>query len=80
MDDYRQALFGWYAAIQHAHTCAVRAARWSADAQLPDPRRPETFTDRMTGTRRGQNNSAVQDTEPATQGALRDVGVGREQL
>ncbi|MFD0042446.1 helix-turn-helix domain-containing protein [Streptomyces anulatus] len=73
VDDYRQALFGWYAAIQHAHACVVRAARWFADAQLSDARRPETFTDWMTGTRRRHGNSAVQETEPATQEALREI-------
>ncbi|MEU6988521.1 hypothetical protein ABZ946_34765 [Streptomyces sp. NPDC046324] len=72
VDDYRQALFGWYAVIQHAHACVVRAARWFADAQLSDARRPETFTDWMTGTRRRHNSSAVQDTEPATE-ALREI-------
>ena len=72
VDDYRQALFGWYAAIQHAHACVVRAARWFADAQLSDPRRPETFTDWMTGTWHRHNNSAAQNTEPATE-ALREV-------
>ncbi|MCT2588369.1 helix-turn-helix domain-containing protein [Streptomyces sp. N2-109] len=73
VEDYRQALFGWYAVIQHAHACVVRAARWFADAQLSDPRRPEAFTDWMTGTRRRHSNSAVQETEPATQEALREI-------
>ncbi|MFI0232628.1 helix-turn-helix domain-containing protein [Streptomyces sp. NPDC017086] len=44
VDDYREALFGWYAVIQHAHACVVRAARWFEDSELPDPRRPQTFT------------------------------------
>ncbi|WP_239144467.1 hypothetical protein [Streptomyces sp. SID14515] len=73
MDDYRQALFGWYAVIQHAHACVMRAALWFADAQLSDPRRPEAFTDWMTGAGRRHSNSAVQETEPATQGALREI-------
>ncbi|MFF1459682.1 helix-turn-helix domain-containing protein [Streptomyces sp. NPDC058330] len=62
VDDYRQALFGWYAVIQHAHACVVRAARWFADTQPSDPRRPELFTDWMAGIRR-RHSSAVQETE-----------------
>ncbi|MGA4996400.1 helix-turn-helix domain-containing protein [Streptomyces arboris] len=73
VDDYRQALFGWYAAIQHAHACVVRAARWFADAQLSDARRPEAFTDWMTGTGRRHSTSAVQGTEPAPRGALWEI-------
>ncbi|MGW6202523.1 helix-turn-helix domain-containing protein [Streptomyces sp. NPDC055089] len=73
VDDYRQALFGWYAAIQHAHACVARAARWFADAQPSDPRRPDTFTDWMAGTRRRHNNSPARDTDPATQGALQEI-------
>lgn len=73
VDDYRQALFGWYAAIQHAHVCVVRAARWFADAQPSDPSRPEAFTDWMTGTRRRHSSSAVQEMEPTTQGALQEI-------
>ncbi|MFJ2273906.1 helix-turn-helix domain-containing protein [Streptomyces sp. NPDC087866] len=73
VDDYRQALFGWYAAIQHAHACVVRAARCFADARLPDPRQHETFTDWMTGTRRRHSDSAVQQSETAAQRALREI-------
>ncbi|MFF9541688.1 helix-turn-helix domain-containing protein [Streptomyces sp. NPDC014724] len=73
VDDYRQALFGWYAAIQHAHACVVRSARWFADAQPSDPRQPETFTDWMAGTRRRHSNSAVPETELAIQEALREI-------
>ncbi|MEU8630491.1 helix-turn-helix domain-containing protein [Streptomyces sp. NPDC048669] len=73
VDDYRQALFGWYAVIQHAHACVVRAARWFADTQPSDPRRPETFTDWMAGTRRRHSSSAVPETEPATQKALQEI-------
>ncbi|MEU9349007.1 helix-turn-helix domain-containing protein [Streptomyces sp. NPDC048278] len=72
VDDYREALFGWYAVIQHAHACVVRAVRWFADTQLPDPRRPETFTDWMTGTRR-RHGSAVRETELAAQDALQEI-------
>ncbi|MET8978977.1 helix-turn-helix domain-containing protein [Streptomyces sp. NPDC004539] len=73
VDDYRQALFGWYAAIQHAHACVVRAARWFANAQPPDSRRPEAFTDWMTGTRRRHGSGTVQETEPAAQRALQET-------
>ncbi|MFG2767420.1 helix-turn-helix domain-containing protein [Streptomyces rubiginosohelvolus] len=74
VDDYRQALFGWYAVIQHAHTCVVRAARWFADTQPSDPRRPELFTDWMAGIRRRHSSSAAQETEhPATQEALQEI-------
>uniref|UniRef100_UPI0032EABDAE hypothetical protein n=1 Tax=Streptomyces sp. HSW2009 TaxID=3142890 RepID=UPI0032EABDAE len=45
VDDYREALFGWYAAIQRAHACVVRAVRWFTHVQPSDPRRSETFTD-----------------------------------
>lgn len=73
VDDYRQALFGWYAVIQHAHT-GVRAARWFADTQPSDPRRPELFTDWMAGIRRRYSSSAAQETEhPATQEALQEI-------
>ena len=73
VDDYREALFGWYAAIQHAHASVVRAARWFANAQPPDSRRPEAFTDWMSGTRRRRSSGTVQETETATQGALQEI-------
>ncbi|MGW4561625.1 helix-turn-helix domain-containing protein [Streptomyces sp. NPDC004561] len=73
VDDYRQALFGWYAAIQHAHACVVRAARWFANAQPPETRRPEAFTDWMSGTRRRRISGTVQETEPAAQRALQEI-------
>lgn len=72
-DDYREALLGWYAAIQYAHTCVVRAVRWFVEAQPSDPRRPEAFTDWMTGTRRRHRSSAVQGAEPAAQRAVREL-------
>lgn len=55
IDDYREALSGWYAVIQHAHACVVRAAQWFGDTDLHDPRRPQTFTDWLapTGSRHG---------------------------
>jgi hypothetical protein len=71
VDDYREALFGWYAAIQHAHACVVRAARWFV-AQPCDSRRPETFTDWMSGTR-GRRSGTAEETEPAAQRALREI-------
>ncbi|MFB7575189.1 helix-turn-helix domain-containing protein [Streptomyces sp. NPDC056165] len=73
MDDYHEALFGWYAAIQHAHACVVRAARWFADVQPSDSRRPEAFTDWMSGTRRRHSTCTVQETEPAAQSALQEI-------
>ncbi|MFD9864999.1 helix-turn-helix domain-containing protein [Streptomyces alboflavus] len=73
VDDYREALFGWYAAIQHAHACVVRAARWFADAQPSDSRRPETFTDWMSGTRRRHSSGTAEEMEPAAQRALREI-------
>ncbi|MER7877419.1 helix-turn-helix transcriptional regulator [Streptomyces solisilvae] len=73
VEDYREALFGWYAAIQHAHACVVRAARWFANAQPPDSRRPEAFTDWMSGTRRRRSSGTVQETEPTTQRALQEI-------
>ncbi|MFJ1656669.1 helix-turn-helix domain-containing protein [Streptomyces sp. NPDC088337] len=73
VDDYRQALFGWYAAIQHAHVCVVRAARWFADPQRSDSRRPEAFTDWMSGTRRHHSSGAVPEAEPAAQRALQEI-------
>ncbi|MFC9227448.1 helix-turn-helix domain-containing protein [Streptomyces decoyicus] len=73
VDDYRQALFGWYAAIQHAHACVVRAGRWFADPQRSDSRRPEAFTDWMSGTRRRHSSGAVPAAEPAAQRALQEV-------
>ncbi|MGW0420989.1 helix-turn-helix domain-containing protein [Streptomyces sp. NPDC003015] len=73
VDDYRQALFGWYAAIQHAHGCVVRAARWFAkNTESSDPRRPEAFTDWMSHTSRSSSGSA-QKTVPATQEAVREI-------
>ncbi|MEU5796203.1 helix-turn-helix domain-containing protein [Streptomyces sp. NPDC047813] len=73
VDDYREALFGWYAAIQHAHACVVRAARWFADARPSDSRRPETFTDWMSGTRRRRSSGTARETEPAAQRALQEI-------
>ncbi|MGV9788274.1 helix-turn-helix domain-containing protein [Streptomyces sp. NPDC003435] len=73
VDDYRQALSGWYAAIQHAHACVVQAAHWFADTQATDPRRPETFTDWMTGTLRRHRTGATQDTDPAARQALQEI-------
>jgi len=73
VDDYREALFGWYAAIQHAHACVVRAARWFADAQPSDSRRPEAFTDWMSGTRRRHSTGTARETEPAAQRALQEI-------
>ncbi|MFK4227558.1 helix-turn-helix domain-containing protein [Streptomyces sp. NPDC019890] len=73
VDDYRQALFGWYAAIQHAHPCVGRAVRWFANTQPSDSRRPDAFTDWMSGTRRRHSSSAVQETEPAAQRALQEI-------
>ncbi|MET8021433.1 helix-turn-helix domain-containing protein [Streptomyces decoyicus] len=73
VDDYRQALFGWYAAIQHAHACVVRAACWFADPQRSDSRRPEAFTDWMSGTRRRHSSGAVPEAEPAAQRALQEI-------
>lgn len=72
-DDYREALFGWYAAIQHAHACVVRAARWFTAAQPSDPRRPETFTDWMSGTRHRHSSGSAQETDPAAQHAVREI-------
>ncbi|MHB9864580.1 helix-turn-helix domain-containing protein [Streptomyces sp. YIM S03343] len=74
VDDYREALFGWYAVIQHAHACVVRAARWFEDTDLPDPRRPQTFTEWLahTGSRRGRR--AGDETPPAVrEEAVREV-------
>ncbi|MFG2721427.1 hypothetical protein ACGFW5_24490 [Streptomyces sp. NPDC048416] len=73
VDDYREALVGWYAAIQHAHACVVRAARWFADAQLSDSRRPGTFTDWMSGTRRRHSSGTAEETAPAAQRALQEI-------
>ncbi|MGA5082747.1 helix-turn-helix domain-containing protein [Streptomyces griseoincarnatus] len=73
VDDYRQALFGWYAAIQHAHACVVRAAHWFANAQPPESRRPEAFTDWISGARRRRRSGTVQETEPATQRAVQEI-------
>ncbi|MFH9828219.1 hypothetical protein [Streptomyces bobili] len=73
MDDYRQALFGWYAAIPHAHACLVKAARWFANTQPSDTRRPEAFTDWMSGTRRRHSSGTVQETESATQRTLQEI-------
>lgn len=73
VDDYREALFGWYAAIQHAHACVVRAARWFATAQPSDSRRPEAFTDWMSGTRRHHSSDTVRETDPAAQRALQEI-------
>lgn len=73
VDDYREALFGWYAAIQHAHACVVRAACWFANARPSDSRRPETFTDWMSGTRRRHGSGSVQETEPAIRCALQEI-------
>ncbi|WP_246430176.1 helix-turn-helix domain-containing protein [Streptomyces rectiverticillatus] len=74
IDDYREALFGWYAVIQHAHACVVRAARWFENADLPDPRHPHTFTDWLahTGSRRGRRAAA--ETPPAArEEAVREI-------
>ncbi len=74
VDDYREALFGWYAVIQHAHACVVRAARWFEDTDLHDPRRPQAFTDWLahTGSRRGRR--AGDGTPPAARTeALREI-------
>ncbi|MFJ4648220.1 hypothetical protein ACIP6Q_32480 [Streptomyces bobili] len=73
VDDYRQALLGWYAAIQHAHACLAKAARWFANTQPSDTRRPEAFTDWMSGTRRRHSSGTVQETEPATQRTLQEI-------
>lgn len=74
VDDYREALFGWYAAIQHAHACLARATRWFANnADSSDLRRPEAFTDWMTGTRRRDPSATVQETEPTTRRALQEI-------
>lgn len=73
VDDYREALFGWYAAIQHAHVCVVRAARWFATAQPSDSRRPETFTDWMSGTRRHHSSGSAGEAAPPGQSALREI-------
>ncbi|MBZ4319916.1 helix-turn-helix domain-containing protein [Streptomyces huiliensis] len=73
-DDYRQALFGWYAAIQHAHACVVRAVRWFKEADPSDPRRPQEFTQWLarTGSRRGRR--AADGTAPAaSQEAVREI-------
>ncbi|GAA2679570.1 helix-turn-helix domain-containing protein [Streptomyces lunalinharesii] len=72
VDDYREALFGWYAAIQHAHACVVRAARWFAGAQPSDSRRPEAFTHWMSGTRR-RPCGTVRETAPTAQRALQEI-------
>ncbi len=73
VDDYRQALFGWYAAVQHAHACVVRAARWFADPQRSDSRRPETFTDWMSGTQRRDRGGTVQEAEPTAARAVQEI-------
>ncbi len=73
-EDYRQALFGWYAAIQHAHACVVRAARWFKDADSSDPRHPGEFTRWLarTGSRRGRR--AAYETAPAVrEQAVREI-------
>ncbi|MFF5976939.1 helix-turn-helix domain-containing protein [Streptomyces sp. NPDC012769] len=49
LQNYRQALFGWYAAIQHAHEAVVTAAHWFNDADGRDPRRPHLFGDWLVG-------------------------------
>ena len=74
VDDYREALSGWYAVIQHAHACVVRAAQWFGDTDLHDPRRPQTFTDWLahTGSRHGRRGGG--DTLPtARTEALREI-------
>lgn len=73
VDDYRQALFGWYAAIQYAHVCLVRAARWYAGVDPHDPRRPETFTACLAGIGRRRSNRGAQEADPAVQQALLEI-------
>jgi hypothetical protein len=72
VDDYREALFGWYAAIQHAHACVVQAAKWFQDADAHGPHRPDTFTDWLTCTgRRPAHRTST--TPQAVQEALREL-------
>ncbi|MFG2440989.1 helix-turn-helix domain-containing protein [Streptomyces sp. NPDC048508] len=72
-DDYREALFGWYAAIQHAHACVVTAARWFHDADPSDPHRPEAFTDLMAARRRPHSDDAARQADPAIRHALQET-------
>ncbi|MFE9181355.1 hypothetical protein ACFYN5_34460 [Streptomyces sp. NPDC007126] len=72
VDDYREALFGWYAAIQHAHACVVQAAKWFQDAEAHDPHRPDTFTDWLTCTGRRPAHR-TRTTPQAVQEALREL-------
>ncbi|MCM1950380.1 hypothetical protein NC315_34175 [Streptomyces sp. G2] len=48
LQDYRQALFGWYAAIQHAHKTVITAARRFSSPDHQDPHSTGTFTDWLT--------------------------------
>ncbi|MFE2992238.1 hypothetical protein [Streptomyces sp. NPDC059262] len=73
VDDYRQALFGWYAAIQHAHACVVRAARWFAKQDPAASGRPETFTDWVTGTRRHGSGPAQESAPTAAQRSWQEI-------
>ncbi|WP_344288995.1 hypothetical protein [Streptomyces synnematoformans] len=69
IDDYREALFGWYAAIQYAHACLVRAVRWWEHQDPHHPRDPdasESFTDWMAATGHHRGTRAGQDTTSAT--------------
>ena len=74
VDDYREALFGWYAVIQHAHACVVRAARWFADADHRDLRRPQTFTEWLVHSEPRRDRRAGAETPPAVrEEAVREI-------
>ncbi|MFF8919064.1 helix-turn-helix domain-containing protein [Streptomyces sp. NPDC015032] len=73
VDDYREALFGWYAAIQHAHACVVRAAKWFKDTDAQDPRRPDSFTDWLTEAGRRPGLRTIPLTPDARQEGLRGL-------
>ncbi|MET9744699.1 helix-turn-helix transcriptional regulator [Streptomyces ardesiacus] len=72
VDDYREALFGWYAAIQHTHACVVQAAKWFQEADAHGPQRPDTFTDWLTHTGRGPAHR-TSTTPQAVQETLREL-------
>ncbi|MBF9071543.1 hypothetical protein [Streptacidiphilus fuscans] len=72
VEDYQQALYGWYAAIRHAHGAVVAAARWFLKETEDARRRYPSFVDLLTdGRTRGHRNSV--DSSEASHQALREL-------
>lgn len=72
IEDYRQALNGWYAAIQHVHESVVAAARWCRQQNGEAASSGVHFTDLLV-TERNPYHRVGEYVSHEKQGALREI-------